>query len=320
MPRALVTGITGQDGSLLAEHLLERGVEVVGMVREEPAEAALLPDLARIAGDVRLVRGELLDPESLRSAVAEANPDDLYHLAAPTFVPASWNEPAVTVRAIAEATAVLLEEALRRDGMRVLVAASSEVFGDAGESPQRESSPMRPRTPYGAAKLAALNLVGQYRRRHGLHACAAIAFNHESERRPARFVTRKVTRAAAEISLGRRSELTLGDLDAVRDWSAARDVVRGFRLVLEHPEPGDYVLAGGRGRTVRELVAAAFAAVGLEADPYVRVDPDLVRPPEDPVPVGDPARARERLGWAAETPFEELIAGMVRADVAALGG
>jgi GDPmannose 4,6-dehydratase len=174
---------------------------------------------------------------------------------------------------------------------------------------------MRPRTPYGAAKLAALHLVRAYRQRHGLHASAAITFNHESERRPERFLPRKVTCAAAAISLGLERELVIGDLDAVRDWSAARDVVAGLRLMAAQPEPGDYVLASGRGRTVRELVETAFAAAGVDTEGRVRVDPAFVRPPEATPPVGDPSLARERLGWEPATSFEDLIGQMVEADL-----
>jgi GDPmannose 4,6-dehydratase len=302
--RALVTGVTGQDGSYLAELLRDEGYEVVGMVRAGD-EAA--PD------GLTTVRGELLEPDSLRDAVQTVAPDELYHLAAPTFVPASWEDPGATLAEIAAATAVILDAA---GDARVVVVSSSEVFGDAGESPQRETSPMRPRTPYGIAKLAALHVVRVYREQRGVQASAAITFNHESERRPEHFVTRKVTRAAAAISLGRERELVLGDLGAVRDWSAARDVVGGLRLMARANEPDDYVLASGVGRTVGDLVRVAFAAVGLDPEPYVRVDDSLVRAPERTPAVGDPSKAAARLGWRAETSFEDLIGQMVEADLA----
>jgi GDPmannose 4,6-dehydratase len=309
--RSLVTGVTGQDGSYLAELLLATGREVVGMARD-PASPG--PNL--VAVDVALVAGDLRDHEGLRKVVAEVAPDELFHLAAPTFVPASWRDPAGTLAEIAEATATLLAAAAG-SGMRVYVATSSEVFGDAGESPQHEDSPMRPWSPYGVAKLAAHRLVGAYRR-DGLHASSGITFNHESPRRPERFLPRKVTRGAAAIALGLEQELSLGSLDAVRDWSAAQDIVRGALLAIEHDEPGDYVLASGVGRTVGDLVAAAFARVGVDPADHVRVDPAFVRPPEATPPVGDPSRAREVLGWEPEISFDELIGAMVDADLAAL--
>jgi GDPmannose 4,6-dehydratase len=310
VPRALVTGLSGQDGSYLAELLRSRDYEVVGLLRE--GEHAL-PD------GLRAVHGDLLEPSTLRAAVEDVGPDELYHLAAPTFVPDSWEDPSQTVAAIATATATLLAAARAVDpAMRVWVSTSSEVFGDAGESPQNERSPMRPRTPYGVAKLAAHGLVGAMRERFGLFACSGLTYNHESPRRPAHFVTRKVTRGAAAIKLGLERELVLGDLDAVRDWSHAADVVRAAWLALRADEPGDYVIASGVGRTVRDFVATAFAAVDLDWEAYVRVDPALVRAPEPVAPVGDATRARERLGWTPERSFEELVGEMVAADLAAL--
>ncbi|HEX6620798.1 MAG TPA: GDP-mannose 4,6-dehydratase [Solirubrobacteraceae bacterium] len=310
MPRALVTGVSGQDGSYLAALLTDRGYEVVGLVR---GSGDRLPD------GVSALTGDLLAPATLRAAVHDARPDELYHLAAPTFVPDSWEDPTETVAAIATATATLLAAAREVDpAMRVWVSTSSEVFGDAGESPQTERSPMRPRTPYGAAKLAAHGLVGAMRERLGLFACSGLTYNHESPRRPERFLTRKVTRGAAAIKLGRERELVLGDLDAVRDWSHAADVVRAAWLALQAPEPDDYVIASGVGRTVRDFVATAFAALDLDWEGYVRVDPALVRAAEPVALVGDPTRARERLGWTPEHSFEDLVREMVAADLAAL--
>jgi len=313
MPRALITGITGQDGGYLAELLLEKGYEVVGLVR--PGSAATVP-----AG-AKTVRGDLADPASLRAAVLDTAPDELYHLAAPTFVPASWKDPAGTLALVAGATATLLQATREVDGgVRVLVASSGEIFGAARVSPQNEDTPMRPRSPYGVAKLAAYGLVDTLRHKHGLHASSAISYNHESPRRPERFLPRKVAKAAASIKLGLQDEVSLGDLGAVRDWCHARDVVRGYWLMLQQDEPGDYILAGGVGRTVGELVDAAFRCVGLDPADHVRVDPKLVRGSERTPPVGDTARARERLGWVPETSFEAMIEEMVRADLAALGG
>jgi GDPmannose 4,6-dehydratase len=310
--RALVTGVTGQDGSYLAELLRDEGYEVVGMVR---AGDEAVPD------GLTTVRGELLEPDSLRNAVQTVAPDELYHLAAPTFVPASWEDPTETMAAIAGATAALLTAARAVDpAMRVWVSTSSEIFGDAGESPQSERTPMRPRSPYGVAKLAAHGLVGAMRERFGLFACSGITYNHESPRRPEHFLPRKVTRGAAAISLGRARELALGDLDAVRDWSHAADVVRAAWLALQAEAPDDYVVASGVGHTVRDFVAEAFAAVDLDWREHVRIDPALVRPREPTPPVGDPSRARERLGWRPQRSFEDLVGEMVQADLAALRG
>jgi GDPmannose 4,6-dehydratase len=310
VPRALVTGVSGQDGSYLAALLVERGYEVVGLVRGSGG---------RVPDGVSTLTGDLLAPATLRAAVHDARPDELYHLAAPTFVPDSWEDPTETVAAIATATATLLAAAREVDpAMRVWVSTSSEVFGDAGESPQTERSPMRPRTPYGAAKLAAHGLVGAMRERFGLFACSGLTYNHESARRPERFLTRKVTRGAAAIKLGLESELVLGDLEAVRDWSHAADVVRAAWLALQAPEPDDYVIASGLGRTVRDFAAAAFGALDLDWEGHVRVDRALVRAPDPVALVGDPTRARERLGWTPERSFEDLVAEMVHADLAAL--
>jgi GDPmannose 4,6-dehydratase len=274
------------------------------------------PD-ARIEG-ASTVHGDLADPASLRAAVLETAPDELYHLAAPTFVPASWKDPALTLGLVAGATGTLLKAAQEVDGLRVMVASSGEIFGAAAQSPQTEATPMRPRSPYGVAKLAAYGLVDTMRQKHSMHASSAIAYNHESPRRPERFLPRKVSRGAAAIKLGLRDTLELGDLGAVRDWCHARDVVRGYWLMLQADEPVDVILAGGVGRTVRELVDTAFAVVGLKADDHVRVDERLVRSSERTPPVGDPTLARERLGWRPDISFEEMIEEMVLADIAEL--
>jgi GDPmannose 4,6-dehydratase len=315
--QALITGLSGQDGSFLAELLLERGYSVTGLVRGE--EHRLLDCSEHLRKRVELVRGDLLDPGSLRSAIEQSQPVEIYHLGGPSFVPASWRRPAETLSAIAGSTATLL--ALVRElnpDTRVFVAASGAIFGEAPESPQREDTPCYPTTPYAIAKLAAHRLVGAMREHDGLYACSGIVYNHESERRPERFVTRRITRGAAEIALGLREELTLGSLDAVRDWSFAGDIVRGAWLMLQQERPDDYVLASGVPHTVAEFAAAAFACVDLEAERYLRVDPTLVRAPERTPSVGDPSRARERLGWEPEVPFAELVQRMVRADLRAL--
>jgi GDPmannose 4,6-dehydratase len=263
-----------------------------------------------------VLAGDLTDATSLRVAVEQTQPDELYHLASPSFIPASWERPAETMRAIAGSTGTLLE-AVRDEApqARVWVAASGAMFGEAEESPQRESTPFRPTTPYAIAKLASHQLAGAMRAHNGLYACSGIVFNHESERRPHQFVTRTITHAAAEIKLGIAEQVTLGALDAVRDWSFAGDVMRGAWLMLQQEEPDDYVLASGVGRTVAQLAETAFACVGLEAERYVQIDSKLVRAPERTVSVGDPRKAREQLGWEPEVSFEQLVQRMVEADL-----
>jgi GDPmannose 4,6-dehydratase len=315
--RALITGVSGQDGSYLAELLVAKGYDVTGVVRD-PVDRDQ-PNLAAVRDRVALVPGDLLDPITLIDALGAVRPHELYHLAAPTFVPTSWDDPAEIVEAIGGATAALLGAARRLDPeMRVFVATSSEIFGDAGESPQSERSPTRPRSPYGVAKLTAHGLVGALREHFGSFVVSGITYNHESPRRPVHFLPRKVTRGAAAIALGLEDELVLGDLGAVRDWSHAADIVRGAWLSLQADAPGDYVFASGVGRTVGDLVEAAFAAAGVSSEGRVRVDPAFVRPPERWAPVGDPAHARATLGWEPEVSFDALIAEMVAADVAEL--
>jgi len=314
---ALITGLTGQDGSLLAELLLGRGYRVLGLLR--PGRGQRLGAAEHLRGRVELAEGELTDAAAIGALIARTRPEELYHLAAPSFVPETWRHPAETMSAIVTATATLLEAVREHSpATRLLAAASSTMFGAAPESPQREDTPCRPQTPYATAKLAAHQLVGQLRTHDGLFACSAILYNHESERRPERFVTRKISRAAAAIKLGLEREVALGDLDAVRDWSFAGDIVRGAWLMLQQERPEDYVLASGAGHTVREFAEAAFAHVGLDAAEHVRVDPGLVRAAEPTPLIGDPSRARERLGWTPEVGFEELVARMVDADLAAL--
>jgi GDPmannose 4,6-dehydratase len=315
--RALITGISGQDGSYLAELLLERGYDVTGVARHGADHQ--LPHLGQVRDRIALVAGDLMGPQTLRDALGAVRPHELYHLAAPTFVPASWEDPAAALAAIAGATADLLTAARHLDpGMRIFVAASSEIFGDAGESPQTERSPMRPRSPYGVAKLAAHGLARVLRERFGQFVVSGITYNHESPRRPEHFLPRKVTRGAAAIALGLEQELVLGSLDAVRDWSHAADVMRGAWLSLQADVARDYVFASGRGRTVRDLVDVAFAAAGVSPEGRVRIDPAFVRPPEATAPVGDPSLARRELGWEPEIGFEAMIAEMVAADLAAL--
>jgi GDPmannose 4,6-dehydratase len=310
--RALITGIAGQDGSYLAERLVADGVEVHGVLRGGSDHG----NLAGVYDAVLLHRADLLEPGALTAIVAETAPAEIYHLAAPSFVPGSWSVFAETMRAIAAPAGELID-AVRAHApqARVVIASSREIFGAGAPSPQNEDTPCRPTNPYGVAKLAAHQLAGLARAHDGLHISSAILFNHESVRRPAAFVTRKITAAAAAISLGRAERVALGDLDAVRDWSAAVDVVEAIRLMAAAPAADDYILASGVPRTVREFADAAFACVGLAAEGHLDVDPALVRPPEPTPPVGDATRARERLGWSAKVGFEQLVAEMVAADV-----
>jgi len=316
-PRALITGISGQDGSYLAELLLEKGYEVFGVVRGSPLGRH--PNLAAIRDDVTLLQGDLLDQMTLLDAISRAEPDELYNLAATSFVPASWRQPVMTAQFTAVGVTAILETIrITNPELRYFQASTSEIFGVTTHSPQEEDSPFRPRNPYGIAKLYAHLMTTTYRKRYGLHASSGILYNHESPRRPAEFVTRKVTRGAAAIKLGLESELRLGNLDAQRDWSFAGDVVEAMWLMLQQDTGGDYVVASGIGHSVRELTRVAFGHVGLEADDYVVVDPQFVRP-LDPIPlVGDTTLAREKLGWEPRTSFEEMIGTMVEHDLADL--
>ncbi len=317
MPRALITGISGQDGSYLAELLLDKGYEVWGMVRRSPNER--FAQLEHIRDDIQLVQGDMLDQMTLLDAVSRARPHELYNLAATSFVPASWNQPVMTAQFTAVGVTSMLEAIRIFDPhIRVYQASSSEIFGATTESPQDEETPFRPHTPYGVAKLYGHLMVSSYRERYGMHASSGILYNHESPRRPADFVTRKVTRTAAAIKLGQASELRLGDLSATRDWSHARDVVEAMWLMLQQHQGGDYVVCTGVSRSVRELVKVAFDVVGLDPEQYVVVDQAFVRPPDPVALVGDPSKAKKVLGWEPRTSFEEMVREMVEADLAAL--
>lgn len=314
MARTLVTGITGQDGSYLGELLLDRGDEVVGMVREAPEDAR--ERLIEPLRGIELIHGDLAGPESLRQVIATVKPERIYHLAAPTFVPASWTDPAGSLQDVAGATFTLLHAVEQEvPTARVFLASSAEVFGDCDESPQHERTPTFPRSPYGVGKLAALRAAHVWRGR-GLHVSAGILFNHESPRRPERFLPRKVTKGAARIAAGLEQELEVGDRRAIRDWSHARDLMAGAILAVEHERPDDYVFASGLGHSVGDLIDLAFRLCGLDAQEHVVVNPAFVREPERTAPVGDPSRAHRVLGWLPEYTFDQVIEEMVEHDLA----
>ena len=305
---ALITGITGQDGTYLAEYLHSHGYQIHGLFR--PGER--MPAGVH-AGDIHRHEGDLEDAAAVASAVAAVRPDECYHLAAQTIV---TGEELSTVRINVSGTLHLLE-ALRREARncRLFLAGSGEMFGDAEISPQDENTPFRPRNVYGVSKVAAYHLMRVYRLQHGLFACCGYLYNHESPRRSPHFVTRKITRAAAQIKLGKASNLPLGNLEAVRDWGHARDYVRAMWMMLQQPEPDDYVIATGQGHTVREFVEAAFKAVGLDWRPYVHIAPEFFRPPETVPFVGCALKARRKLGWMPEIGFSALVSEMVVRDL-----
>jgi GDPmannose 4,6-dehydratase len=315
--RALVTGITGQDGSYLAELLLDKGYEVFGVTRRSSGQRH--ERIAHLEDRVHLLSADLLDQSSLASALAEAMPDEVYNLAAQSFVPTSWSQPVLTAEFTAVGVTRLLE-AVRAvaPSARFYQASSSEMFGKVREVPQNEQTPFHPRSPYGVAKCYGHWITVNYRESYGLYACSGILFNHESPRRGLEFVTRKVTHGAARIALGRARELRLGNLDAKRDWGFAGDYVDAMWRMLQQPEPDDYVIATGEAHSVRELVEIAFARVGLEWEKHVVVDPRLVRPAEVDLLLGDASKARQRLGWKPRVSFRELVERMVDADLAEL--
>jgi GDPmannose 4,6-dehydratase len=316
-PRALITGITGQDGSYLAELLLDKGYEVHGMVRRSSTEA--FDRLMHIRDRISLHTGDLLDQPSLVEVLRSCEPHEVYNLAAMSYVAASWNQPVLTAEFTATGVTRLLE-AMRSvvPEARFYQASSSEMFGKVREVPQRETTPFYPRSPYGVAKTYGHFITVNYRESYGLFACSGILFNHESPRRGLEFVTRKVTRAAAAIRLGLADEVMLGNLDAERDWGFAKDYVEAMWMMLQQPEPDDYVISTGETHSVRELVNVAFDHVGLEPSDHVRLDPALLRPAEVEQLIGDPSKAREKLGWRPRTRFEQLVRMMVDADLEAL--
>jgi len=317
--RALITGITGQDGSYLAEFLLSKNYEVFGITRRSSTNS--FDRIAHIVDKITLLSGDLLDEHSLATAIREAQPDEIYNLAAQSFVPTSWTQPVLTAEFTAVGVTRLLE-ALRgnKPDARFYQASSSEMFGKVLETPQKESTPFYPRSPYGVAKVYGHWITVNYRESYGLFACSGILFNHESPRRGLEFVTRKVTDAAARIKLGLSTELRLGNLDARRDWGFAGDYVEAMWLMLQQDEPDDFVISTGETRSVQELVEYAFGAAGVDWREHVVLDPKFIRPAEVDLLVGDPSKARAKLGWKPKVAFAELIKDMVEADLARLRG
>jgi GDPmannose 4,6-dehydratase len=316
--RALIIGIAGQDGSFLAELLLAEGYEVFGVVRQPVSTP--FENIEAIRGDLELTQADVLDELSLMDVLAACRPQEVYNLASPSFVPMSWQQPVLTAEFAAVGCTALLE-AIRRvdDSIRFYQASSSEIFGEPREVPQVEETPLRPVTPYGVAKAYAHFITLSYRRRYGLHASSGILYNHESPRRPLEFVTRKVANAAAAVSLGLETQVSLGSLDARRDWGYAGDYVRAMWLMVQQDEPDDFVIASGVTHSVGELAACAFARVGLDWEQHVRVDDSLVRGKAELHDlVGDASRARERLGWSPTLDFEGLVHQLVDSDLARL--
>ena len=316
--RALVTGVGGQDGALLSALLLAEGYHVAGVVRRDPESYA--ENLGHIGSEIEFVAADLLDRESLAAALRATGASEVYNLAAPSFVPRSWDEPILTAEFAAVGATSMLEAIREVDpSIRFYQASSSEIFGEPRETPQTEETPPSPLTPYGVAKAYAHFIAGSYRRRYGMFTCCGILYNHESPLRPVDFLPRKVARAAAAISLGLEHELVLGDLSARRDWGYAGDFVRAMWLMLRHDEPGDYIVATGVSRSVEELVACAFDAVSLDWRDHVRSDPSLFRGTAELHDlVGDASKARRILGWEPKVSFEELLRLMVEADLARL--
>jgi GDPmannose 4,6-dehydratase len=312
--RALITGITGQDGSYLAELLLDKGYDVHGMVRRSSTET--FQRLEGFRDNITLHTGDLLDQRSLVDVLRECEPEEIYNLAAMSFVAASWSQPVLTAEFTATGVTRILE-AMREAApdARFYQASSSEMFGKVLEVPQRESTPFYPRSPYGVAKAYGHFITVNYRESYDLFACSGILFNHESERRGLEFVTRKVTHGAAAVKLGLQDDVALGNLDAERDWGYAKDYVEAMWMMLQQDEPDDFVIATGEAHSVRELVNLAFEHVGLDPEGHIRIDPRFMRPAEVEHLVGDSSKAREQLGWEPRTSFEEMVRRMVDSDL-----
>jgi GDPmannose 4,6-dehydratase len=315
--RALITGITGQDGSYLAELLLEKGYEVHGMVRRASTEK--FDRIEHLRDRVSLHQGDLLDHRSLTDTLKHARPDEIYNLAAMSFVGLSWIQPVLTAEFSGVGVARLLETVREvAPEARFYQASSSEMFGKVREVPQNELTPFHPRSPYGVAKVYGHFITVNYRESYGLHATSGILFNHESERRGREFVTRKITWHAAAIKAGKADTLALGNLDAERDWGYAKDYVEAMWLMLQQDDPGDYVVATGQAHSVRDCVTIAFDHVGIDPAEHVVIDEQFLRPAEVDHLIGDATKARERLGWTPRTSFEDMIRLMVDTDLRTL--
>ena len=314
--RVLVTGITGQDGSYLAELLLEKGYQVHGMVRRSSTES--FERIAHLSGRIELHQADLLDQISLLSVLREIRPNEVYNLAAQSFVPTSWVQPSLTGEFTALGVTRMLDAVKLVDSeIRFYQASSSEMFGRVWETPQSETTPFHPRSPYGVAKVYGHHITVNYRESFGLFAVSGILFNHESPRRGREFVTRKISESVAKLKLGLQDELQLGNLDAKRDWGYAPEYVEAMWLMLQRDQPSDYVIGTGEHHSPAEFVEIAFDCVGLDPADFVRVDPALLRPAEVDALLADPTKAREELGWTARTRFEELVRIMVEADLEA---
>ena len=315
--RALITGITGQDGSYLAEFLLEKGYTVFGMVRRSSTES--FGRIEQIRNKITLMQADLLDQLSIINLIEEVKPDEIYNLAAQSFVPTSWNQPVLTGEFDALGVTKILEGIrLLNRKIKFYQASSSEMFGKVRQVPQTEETPFYPRSPYGVAKAYGHFITINYRESYGIHANSGILFNHESPRRGLEFVSRKITDCAARIKLGLAEHLFLGNLDAERDWGFAGDYVRAMWMMLQEDEPGTFVIATGKSHSVRTLVESAFSHLNLDYHDYVKIDPRLVRPAEVDHLLGDSSKARKKLDWRPEVEFEALIKMMVDADMGRL--
>jgi GDPmannose 4,6-dehydratase len=314
MPTALITGVTGQDGSYLAEFLLDKGYRVVGVVRRTSHDS--YERIGHLLERVEIVAADLLDQHSLTTVIRDVEPDEVYNLAAQSFVPTSFTQPVLTGEFTALGVTRLLEAIrLARPQARFYQASSSEMFGKAVETPQREQTPFHPRSPYGVAKVYGHWITVNYRESYGIHASSGILFNHESPRRGLEFVTRKISHGVARIKLGLATELRLGNLEARRDWGYAGDYVDAMWRMLQQPDPDDYVVGTGETHSVREFAEHAFGHVDLDWEEFVRIDPAFVRPAEVDLLLADPTKARTRLGWTPDVGFAALVTMMVDADL-----